>query len=89
MQSAQQHCEKTMHNSEIRLECLKLASRPGLSPLEIIAAARDYLAWVNGVPDPITALRPDDSLKEGKPAPSVSRSDKPLDQAKRRSAATV
>lgn len=87
MRFPQQTCEKTMQNSEIRLECLKLASRPGLSPGEVIAAARDYLAWVNGVPDPTTATRPGDSLKEGKPAPSVSRSDKPLE--KRRSAATA
>jgi hypothetical protein len=87
MRLDQHSCEKTMHNSEIRLECLKLASRPGLSPHEIIAAARDFLAWVNGMPDPITAARPDDSLKEGRPAPSVSRSDKPLE--KRRSAATT
>lgn len=49
--------------------------------------AREYLAWVGGVMDPTTAARPGDSLKEGKPAPSVSRSDKPLE--KRRSAATV
>jgi len=78
-----------MHNAEIRLECLKLAHRAGLSPQEIIATAREFLAWVGGVPDPTTAPRPGDSLKEGKPAPSVSRTDKPLEAAKRRSSATV
>jgi hypothetical protein len=73
-----------MHKPEIRLECLKLAHRPGLSPQEVISVAREYLAWVGGVVDPTTAARPGDSLKEGKPAPSVSRSDKPLEAVKRR-----
>lgn len=76
-----------MQNLEIRLECLKLAHRADRSPSEVIAMAREYLAWVGGVVDPITAARPGDSLKEGKPAPSVSRSDKPLE--KRRSAAPI
>lgn len=69
-----------MQYAEIRLECLKLAQRPGLSPYEVIAAARDYLAWVNGVPDPITSpKKPDDSPKAGKLAPNKS-SDKPFEQ---------
>lgn len=39
-----------MQESEIRLECLKLACRPGLDPNEIIATARVYLGWVSGTP---------------------------------------
>jgi len=60
-----------MQNAEIRLECLKLASRPGLSPEEILAMARVYLGWVDGVPTPTTSPRPGDSSKASKPAPSV------------------
>lgn len=81
-----------MQNAEIRLECLKLAHRAGLSPDEVIATARTYLAWATGAQSPTTATAaswPGDSLKAGEPAPSVSRSDKPLDVAKRRKAATV
>lgn len=51
--------------------------------------AREYLAWVGGVPNPTTLKGPGDSLTEGKPAPSVSRTDKPSEAVKRRSAATV
>lgn len=40
-----------LHDPQIRLECLKLATKPGLSPSEHIAAARAYLAWVAGIPD--------------------------------------
>jgi len=69
-----------MQNSEIRLECLKLAHRPDRAPAEVIAAAREYLAWVGGVIDPTTALRPGGSLEEGKPAPSVSARTSPSKQ---------
>jgi hypothetical protein len=66
-----------MQNSEIRLECLRLAHRPGLSPSEVIATAREYLAWVGGAPStPITPAGPDDRSKVSKLAPR-SRVDKP------------
>ena len=42
---------------KIRLECLQLAHRPGLSPDEIIANARVYLAWVAGASAPTTPSR--------------------------------
>lgn len=60
-----------MQSAEIRLECLKLACRAGLSPDEIIANARTFVAWVDGIPPPTTASRPGDSSKVSKPAPSV------------------
>lgn len=66
-----------MQNSEIRLECLKLAAKPGLSPKEIIATAREYLAWVGGEITPTTSeKRPADSPKASKSAPDKI-SDKP------------
>jgi hypothetical protein len=40
-----------LQDPQIRLECLKLATKPNLAPHEAIAAAGDYLAWVAGVPD--------------------------------------
>ena len=69
--------ENHMQNSEIRLECLKLASKPGLSPKEIIATAREYLAWVGGEVPTTSAKRPDDSSKAGKSAPTAHAQDKP------------
>jgi hypothetical protein len=67
-----------MQNSELRLECLKLAHRQGLSPSEVIATAREYLAWVGGVAAPTTPeMGPDDGSKVSKKsAPRIS-SDKP------------
>lgn len=66
-----------MQSPELRLECLKLAHRPGLSPSEVISTAREYLAWVGGAPAPITpATGPDDSSKASKLAPRKS-ADKP------------
>jgi|GEM_PF-2988002 hypothetical protein len=60
-----------MQPHEIRLECLRLAHRPGLSPHEVIATAREYLGWVDGVAGPTTPARgPGDSSKVSKPAPS-------------------
>jgi hypothetical protein len=67
-----------MQNPEIRLECLKLAHRSGLSPQEIIAMAREYLAWV-GATIPITPEKgPGDRSKVIKLAPN-KLSDKPSD----------
>lgn len=63
--------QNTQHSAEIRLECLKLAHRPGLSPQEVIATAREYLAWVGGTPNPTTLTGPGDSSKESKLAPAV------------------
>lgn len=40
-----------LRDPQIRLECLRLATKPGLSPHEHIEAARVYLAWVLGTPD--------------------------------------
>lgn len=60
-----------MQKDEIRLECLKLACRAGLSPDEILANARVFVAWVDGIPTPTTPQRPGDSSKVSKPAPSV------------------
>jgi len=75
------------HTPEIRLECLKLAHRPDRSPQEVIAMAREYLAWVGGVPVPITPEGPGDSQKVGKTAPADSaRTSLPKSAAK---AATV
>lgn len=37
---------KTQSLENIRFECLCLANRPGLSPHEVIAIAKEYLAWV-------------------------------------------
>jgi len=31
-----------------------MAARPGLSPHEVIAVAREYLSWVAGPPQPTT-----------------------------------
>lgn len=57
---------------DLRLECLKLAHRPGLSPHEVISIAREYLAWV--APVPITqATEPDDSQKAGKNTTAPTR----------------
>jgi hypothetical protein len=64
--------ENSQHNSQIRLECLKLAHRADLPPDEVIAKARTYLAWVNGVSAPTTLTGPGDSQKVGKSAPAVS-----------------
>lgn len=58
--------QTTTHASEIRLECLKLAHRPGLSPQEVIGIAREYLAWVGAVPPTTQVPEPDDSQKDGK-----------------------
>jgi hypothetical protein len=66
-----------MQNSEIRLECLKLATKPGLSPKEIIATAREYLAWVGGEIPTTGASQPGGSSKVSKSAPNKV-SDKPL-----------
>lgn len=72
-----------MQNSEIRLECLKLANKPGLSPKEIISTAREYLAWVGGSTAPTTAERqPDDGPKAAKLAPKKV-SDKLSDNSSR------
>ena len=68
----------TMQNSEIRLECLKLAQRPGLSPSEVIATAREYLAWVGGATAPTTSdPRPDDRSKVSKLSAPRKSADKP------------
>lgn len=47
--------ENPFHNPEVRLECLRMAARPGLSPHEVVAVAREYLNWVAGVPQPTTS----------------------------------
>ena len=59
------------HDAEFRLECLKLAHRPDRSPAEVIAAAREYLAWVGGVV-PTTPQGPGDGSKVVKLAPADS-----------------
>ena len=46
--------ENPFHNPEVRLECLRMAARPGLGPQEVIAVAREYLSWVAGPPQPTT-----------------------------------
>ena len=61
------------HDAQVRLECLRLAYRPGLSPHEVIAAARDYLAWAAGASLPITPMGPADGAKEHKPAPATDK----------------
>ena len=49
---------KTQADSDLRLECLRLAVRPGLGPSEIIANAESYLAWIKaGEPDEGPARR--------------------------------
>jgi hypothetical protein len=58
--------QTTSYASEIRLECLKLAHRPGLSPQEVISIAREYLVWVGAVPPTTQETGPDDSQKVGK-----------------------
>jgi hypothetical protein len=79
--------ENSQHNTQIRLECLKLAHRADRSPSEVIAMAREYLAWVGGATAPITPQGPGDSQKVGKLAPAVSaRTSLPKSAAK---AATV
>lgn len=47
-----------MQNPQMRLECLQLAHRPGLAPSEVIAMAREYLAWVCGAQGSITPTGP-------------------------------
>jgi hypothetical protein len=49
--------QSPQHDPKIRLECLHLAHRPGLSPDEVIANARTYLAWVAGAQGPTTSVR--------------------------------
>jgi len=64
-----------MQIAEIRLECLKLATRPGMSPSEIIQTARLYLEWVSGQIPTTPTLGPGDSPKVGKSGPV--KADKP------------
>jgi len=64
--------EKSQHSAVIRLECLKLAHRADRSPDEVIANARQYLAWVSGVGNQTTPKGPGDSSKESTLAPTVS-----------------
>lgn len=68
-----------LHDPQIRLECLRLATKPGLSPGEAIAAARELLAWVAGAADnpqgpasnaPTAMLAPTSSDKPPKGAAS-------------------
>jgi len=41
-------------DESLRLECLRLAARPGLDPAEIIALANQYLSWCQGSNAPTT-----------------------------------
>lgn len=65
-----------MHNTEIRLECLKLAHRPDRSAQENIAVARDYLGWVNAIPT-TAETQPGDGSKAAKLAPPNKRTSLP------------
>lgn len=62
-----------MQSDEIRLECLKLAARPGLPPSEIIATARVYLEWVGGQIPTTSKPGPGDSSKASAPNGKTSR----------------
>lgn len=55
-----------MNYESIRLECLKLAHRPDRSPQEVIATAREYLAWVGGKLPTTAETQPGDSSKVSK-----------------------
>lgn len=70
-----------MHNSEIRLECLKLAHRPDRSASENIATAREYLSWVGAIPT-TAETQPGDGSKEAKLAPPNKRTSLPKDDGK-------
>lgn len=39
-------------NGNLRLECLRLAVRPGFGPDEVIALAERYLLWVQAADNP-------------------------------------
>ena len=70
-----------MHNSEIRLECLKLAHRPDRSPQENLAVAREYLAWVGAIPT-TAETQPGDGSKAAKLAPPNKRTSLPNSDGK-------
>jgi len=70
-----------MHNSEIRLECLKLAHRPDRSAQENIAVAREYLSWVGAIPT-TAETQPGDGSKAAKLAPPNKRTSLPKTGAK-------
>lgn len=61
----------------MRLECLQLAYRPGLAPAEVIAMAREYLAWVAGAQSPTTQTGPDRAIS----APANPRTSLPKSAA--------
>ena len=68
-----------MQTPEMRLECLRLAHRPDRSASEVIAVAREYLAWIGGVvPQTTGENQPDDGGKERKKLAPKINSDKPL-----------
>lgn len=72
-----------MQTAEIRLECLKLAHRPDLSPADVTARADDYARWVGGGTDaPTTRQGPDDTPKEEKNQAPANRTS-PSNSAKR------
>lgn len=62
-----------MNYESIRLECLKLAHRPDRSPAEVIAAAREYLAWVGGKLPTTGESQPGDGSKVSKSSAPVKR----------------
>ena len=64
-----------MQSDEIRLECLKLAARPGLGPREVIDIARTYVEWVGGSIPTTVATRPGDGSKASNIGPA--KADKP------------
>ena len=74
---------KTHNGSDLRLECLKLACRPGLGPSEVTAIADVYLGWIvdrgtrrgSGHSDEYRAssMSPDDSRKDGDDEAPVTR----------------
>lgn len=64
-----------MQDPQMRLECLQLAHRPGLAPSEVIAMAREYLAWVCGAQSPITPAGPGAAnTAPGQPRTSLPKS---------------
>jgi hypothetical protein len=77
---------KTQISGDLRMECLKLAARPGLGPTEVTAVADVYLGWVidratfsgSGPSDEYRAssMSPEDSRKDGETAP-VMRTSQP------------
>lgn len=77
---------KTQIDCDLVMDCLKLASRPGLGPTEVIAIADVYLGWFidratfhgSGPSDATRASSksPEDSRKDGETAP-VTRTSQP------------